>query len=54
MVPNLFFLLPIYFFHPCLPVIFLVVLNIKGYNFLEGGKKLAIAWSLLLKEKRVW
>ena len=38
MVPNLFFLFPICFFHPCLPVIFLEVLNIKGYNILEVGK----------------
>ena len=37
MVPNLFFLFPIYFFHPYLPVIFLEVLNIEAYNFLEVG-----------------
>ena len=37
MLPNLFFLFPIYFFHPCLPVIFLEVLNIKAYDFLEVG-----------------
>ena len=38
-MPNLFFLFPIYYFHLCLPFIFLIVEpNIKGYNVLEVGK----------------